>query len=49
MAAAQKGTVVGRPAADILLTDESTGQLASLTDDILDGRSTVIVEWWGFH
>lgn len=49
VSAAQVGTVVGKPASDILLTDEHTKQLVSLTSDILDGKSTVVLEWWGFH
>ena len=49
MAAAQKGTVVGAAASDILLTDEQTGEMVTLTNDILDGKSTVILEWWGHH
>jgi hypothetical protein len=47
--AAQAGTVVGKAASDILLTDEHTKQLVSLSSDILDGKSTVVLEWWGFH
>ena len=47
--AAQAGTVVGKAASDILLTDEHTKQLVSLKSDILDGKSTVVLEWWGYH
>ena len=48
-AAAQKGSVVGKPASDILLTDESTQEMATLRENIIDGKSTVVLEWWGFH
>lgn len=46
---AQAGSVVGKPASDILLTDESDGSLVSLCDEVLDGKSTIVLEWWGFH
>ena len=49
MAAAQKGSVVGKPASDILLTDEETKENVTLLGGILDGKSTVVIEWWGFH
>ena len=49
MAAAQKGTVVGKPASDILLTDEATKESVTLCGDLLDGKSTIVLEWWGFH
>ena len=44
-----KGTVVGKPASDIVLTEEGTGSIVSLTDDLLDGKSTLVLEWWGHH
>ena len=49
LAMAQAGTVVGKPASDILLTDEQSKEMVNLSSDILDGKSTIILEWWGFH
>ena len=44
-----KGAVVGKPASDVLLNDEETQASVTLNADILDGRSTVVLEWWGFQ
>ena len=44
-----KGSVVGKPASDILLTDEVTKAMVTLSADILDGKSTIVIEWWGHH
>ena len=47
MAAAQKGSVVGRPAQNFMLTHPVSGELRSLGKDILDGKSTVLLEFYG--
>lgn len=48
MAAAQKGSVCGKKASDILMTEEPSGEMVNL-EEILDGKSTIVLEWWGFH
>lgn len=47
MAAAQKGSVVGRPAQNFMLTHPVSGEMRSLEKDILDGKSTVLLEFYG--
>ena len=45
----QKGLRRRQPASDILLTDESSQEMATPRENIIDGKSTVVLEWWGFH
>jgi len=44
--------MVGKPVSaavgDILLTDETTKAMVNLTD-ILDGSSTIVIDWWAWH